>query len=135
MRSALLRAVALLVAVLLTGRLASAEGILHQLPADATGFVAIQDLAATSAKIERVTAIFKELTPGPLPAPLGMAQGITGIGPGLNESGDALLALMPGDDSPFAMRPFFLLPVSDYAAFAESIGGDTTGEILSLIHI
>lgn len=129
MRSAPLRTVALLVAFLLTGRLASAEGILDQLPADATWFVAIHNLAGTSAKIERVTAIFKELTPGPLPAPLAIAQGITGIGPGLNESGDALLALMPGEDSPFAMRPFFLLPVSDYAALAESIGGDTTGEI------
>jgi hypothetical protein len=129
MRLASLRTVALLSVCLLASQTANAAGILDQLPADATGFVAIHDLAATSAKIERVTAIFKELTPGPVPPPLAIAQGVTGIGPGLDESGDALLALMPGDDAPLPPRPLLLLPVSDYAALAESIGGDATGEI------
>ena len=119
-----------LVALLALGRLsAHGAGILDQLPADATGFVAVHNLSATSEKIERVTGIFKELTPGPLPAPLALAKGVTGIGPGLNEEGDALLAFLPSADAPFPPQPLLLLPVSDYAAFAESIGGDASGEI------
>lgn len=129
MQSVPVRAISLLSAYLLATQFVSAAGILDQLPPDATGFIAIHDLAAASTKIERVTAIFKELTPGPVPAPLAIARGVTGIGPGLDESGDALLALMPGDDAPLPPRPLLLLPVSDYAALAESIGGDATGEV------
>jgi hypothetical protein len=119
-----------LVALFVLGRIsAHGAGILDQLPADATGFVAVHNLAATSEKIERVTAIFKELTPGPLPAPLALAKGVTGIGPGLNEQGDSLLAFLPSADAPFPPQPLLLLPVSDYAALAESLGGDASGEI------
>ena len=74
----------LFVALFALGRLpAHGAGIFDQLPAEATGFVAVHNLSAASEKIERVTAIFKELTPGPLPAPLALAKGVTGIGPGL----------------------------------------------------
>lgn len=122
--------ISLLVALLVLGRLpAHGAGILDQLPADATGFVAVRNLSAASEKVERVTAIFKELTPGPLPAPLALAKGVTGIGPGLNEEGDALLAFLPSADAPFPPQPLLLLPVSDYAAFAESLSGDASGEI------
>jgi hypothetical protein len=123
------RALALAALFALTRVAAHGAGILDQLPADATGFVAVHNLSATSEKIERVTAIFKELTPGPLPAPLALAMGATGIGPGLNEAGDALLAFLPSDEAPFPPHPLLLIPVSDYTALAESLGGDAAGEI------
>lgn len=120
----------LFVALFALGRLpAHGAGIFDQLPAEATGFVAVHNLSAASEKVERVTAIFKELTPGPLPAPLALAKGVTGIGPGLNEAGDALLAFLPSAGAPFPPQPLMLLPVSDYAAFAEALGGDASGEI------
>ena len=108
---------------------ARAEGILEQLPSDATGFVAIRKLAATNEKMERVLAIFQEIAPGPLPGPLSLVKAATGIGPGVDEQGDALLVLLPGDNAPVPPRALLLLPVTDYAEFAESIGGDATGEI------
>src|SRR5688500_17296913 len=100
-----LRALALAALFALTRVAAYGAGILDQLPADATGFVAVHNLSATSAKIERVTAICQDLTPGALPAPLAMAMGATGIGPGLNEQGNALLAFLPSEESPFPPRP------------------------------
>jgi hypothetical protein len=108
---------------------AHGESILEQLPADATAFVVVHDLQSASEKIERVTTIFENVTPGRLPAPLALAMGATGIGPGLDVHGDALLVFMPGDDAPLSPQPLLLLPVSDYRALAETIGGDATGEI------
>lgn len=124
-----LRTLALVALFALTRVSAHGAGILDQLPADATGFVAVHNLSAASAKIERVTAIFQEVTPGLLPAPLALAMGATGIGPGLNEQGDALLAFLPSDEAPFPPQPLLLIPVNDYAALAESLGGDAAGEI------
>jgi hypothetical protein len=118
------------VLLLAAGRIAAqGQSILEQLPADATGFMAVHNLAAASEKIERITTLFKELTSEPLPAPLAIAMSATGVGPGLNQQGNALLALLPSDDAPLTPQPLLLIPVSDYAAFAESIGGDATGEI------
>lgn len=108
---------------------AQAEGILDQLPSDATGFVAVHKLATANEKIERVLAIFQNLAPGPMPGPLSLVKAATGVGPGVDEQGDALLALLPGEQSPFPPRPLLLLPVTDYAEFAGSLGGDATGEI------
>lgn len=117
------------VCCLLGALAARAEGILDQLPSDATGFVAIHKLAVANEKVERVLAIFQQVAPGPLPGPLSLVKAATGIGPGVNEQGDALLVLLPGDHEPVPPRPLLLLPVTDYAEFAESIGGDATGEI------
>jgi hypothetical protein len=118
-----------LLALIAVGQRSEAAGILEQLPADATGFVAIHRLSATSEKIERVLAIFQKLTPGPLPAPLAIAQAATGIGPGLDTQGNALLAVLPSDEAPFPPHFLLLLPTNDYAALADSLGGDATGEI------
>ena len=124
MRSLSLLTLALL-ALLSQGAVARGQGVLEQLPADATGFVVVHNLAATSEKIERVTTIFAELTSDPLT----IALGATGMGPGLDQEGDALLAILPSNDAPLAAQPLLLLPVTDYEAFAETIGGDLTGEL------
>lgn len=128
MRSLSLPTLALL-ALFSLSTVAQGQSVLEQLPADATGFVVVHNLAATSEKIERVTTIFAEFTSDPLPAPLTMALGATGMGPGLDQKGDALLAILPSNDAPLAAQPLLLLPVADYEAFAEAIGGDLTGEL------
>lgn len=117
------------VCCLLGALAARAEGILDQLPSDATGFVAVHKLATANEKIERVLAIFQDLTPGPMPGPLPLVKAATGIGLGVDEQGDALLALLPGGDDLLQPRPLLLVAVTDYAVFANSIGGDATGEI------
>jgi hypothetical protein len=106
-----------------------AEGVLDQAPPDAMGFAIVRNLAATDAKIQRVMKIFESLSEVHPPAPLAFIKTATGIGEGLNDNGDALIALLPGDADPMSPKPLLLVPVSDYAKFAESIGGDASGEI------
>lgn len=120
-----------LVAVLAFAPLAAlrAESVVDNLPDDSLGFVVIRDLAGFNAKVEKLTKIFRDVAPMPIPAPLSLAKAATGLGDGLNEQGDAMLALLMGDDGPAALMPLLLAPVSDYAAFAESVKGDAAGDI------
>ena len=106
-----------------------AEGVLDHVPPDAMGFATVRNLAGTDAKIQRVLKIFEGLPDMKLPAPLAFIKTATGLGEGLNEDGDALIALLPGDADPLSPKPMLLVPVSDYAKFAGSIGGDASGEI------
>jgi hypothetical protein len=106
-----------------------AESVVDHLPDDALGMVVIRDLAGFNAKVEKLTKIFQDVAPAPIPAPLPLAKAATGLGDGLNEQGDAMLALLMGDDGPTSPMPLLLAPVSDYAAFAESVKGDATGDI------
>ncbi|HEX6962217.1 MAG TPA: hypothetical protein VF175_10150, partial [Lacipirellula sp.] len=108
---------------------ARAEAILDRLPADTIGFAHVRNLAAASAKIERVARIFQEVSPTSIPAPLDMIKAATGLGAGIDEQGDALLALLPGEQGAADPRLLLLVAISDYAAFAQSISGDATGEI------
>ena len=128
MNTACLRSVAFSLIVLLIPR-AQAEPVANYLPENALGFVLIRNLAETNAKIERVTRIFEEVSPMRIPAPLPVLKAATGLGDGINEQGDALLALLPGVREAPNHRPLLLVPVSDYSAFAASIGGDASGEI------
>ncbi len=124
-----LRATVITALLLLPIGVVHAESVLDHVPDDTIGFVAIRNLAATNAKIEGVTKIFQEISPMPIPAPLPVLKAATGLGAGLNEQGDALLALLPGDDGVVTPRPLLIVAVSDYAAFAASINGDATGEV------
>jgi hypothetical protein len=128
MNIACLRNVAFSLVVLLVVRV-QAEPVTNYLPDNALGFVLIRNLAQANAKIERVTKIFAEVSPMPIPAPLPVLKAATGLGDGINEQGDALLALLPGVREAPNHRPLLLVPVSDYSAFAASIGGDASGEI------
>lgn len=106
-----------------------AESVVDHLPDDAMGMVVIRNLAGFNAKVEKFTKIFQDVSPMPIPAPLPLAKAATGLGDGLNEQGDAMLALLMGENGPAAPLPLLMAPVSDYAAFAESVKGDATGEI------
>lgn len=106
-----------------------AESVVDHLPDDAMGMVVVRNLSAFNAKVEKLTQIFQDVAPTPIPAPLPLAKAATGLGDGLNEQGDAMLALLMGDAGPAAPMPLLLAPVSDYAAFAESVKGDASGDI------
>jgi hypothetical protein len=121
---------ALFAALTLTSGLAArAESILDQLPEDAVGFALVRNLEAANAKVEKVAKIFQELAPQPIPGPLPLIKAATGLGAGINEQGDAMLALLPGGEGVAEPRPLLVVAVSDYSQFAESINGDATGEV------
>lgn len=123
------RAALLLLTALAPSVASRAEGVLDHLPQEAMGFAVVRNLAATNDKIVRLTNIFKELSEVAPPAPLMLVKAATGIGEGLNESGDALVALLSDSNSAAAPRPMMLIPVSDYAKFAASVSGDASGAV------
>lgn len=108
---------------------AHGEGIFDHVPADALGVVVVRNLAAADAKIQTLEQVFAGVTDAPLPAPLALFKAATGFGEGLDENGDALLALLVGDDERGDPKPMLLIPVSDYARFAAAIGADDSGEV------
>jgi hypothetical protein len=109
---------------------AQAESIIEHLPEDAIGFVTVRNLQAANAKAMNIAKMFQDLDPDPIPEPLKLVKAATGLGAGLNEQGDLLLAALPGANGPASMPlPMLLVPVSDYAAFAGSVNGDVSGEV------
>jgi hypothetical protein len=108
---------------------ARGEGIFDYVPADALGVVVVRDLAATDAKVRQLEEVFAGLSDVPLPAPLALFKAATGFGDGLDEDGDALLAMLIGDDERGDPKPMLLIPVTDYARFAAAIGADASGEV------
>jgi hypothetical protein len=104
---------------------AHAAGVLDHLPADALGFVHIQDLGTTNARVEGFMKLF-ELE---LPTPLQFVQVSLGMADGLNIAGDALWVTLPGTSEAPIPKPLFILPVADYEKLATSIKGDPSGEI------
>ena len=99
--------------------------VLDHLPDDALGFVRLNDLGTTDARVQN----FAQTLRVPIPAPLTFLQIATGLGEGINPDGDALLAFLPAEDPTQAPAPFLLIPVSDYARFVDPVEGDVSGEI------
>src|SRR5689334_20886172 len=111
---------------------ALAEAVTDHLPENAWGFIVVHNLQAANAKVEKLLTLFKELTPQPIPAPLQLVKATTGLGAGVNEQGDVMLVVLPGKEGQPTPTPVFVVPISDYAAFAESIKADATGEACSV---
>jgi hypothetical protein len=128
----MLRPLQRIVASVLLAALASgaahAESVLEYLPAETLGFAVVRNIEGANGKIEGVLKIFADLSDAPVPAPWPFIKGATGLGAGVNESGDALVAILGGGGSA-EIKPLILLAVDDYSQFAGSIGGDASGEI------
>jgi hypothetical protein len=104
--------------------LAPAAEILSLLPGDALSFAFVRDAQSTNDKIIQLINIYEE----GVPAPLDMVQAMTGLSEGLELNGDVLFALLPAGESEIP-APMFLLPVKDYAAFANTIQADASGAV------
>ena len=104
---------------------ASAGQITDHLPKDTLGFVAVHDLQSVDAKVTAFMQIFEV----PMPSPLTFLKIFTGMGEGIDQQGDLVVAILPADDGGWDFRPLVLLSVTDYAALAESVQADASGEI------
>jgi hypothetical protein len=107
--------------------------VFDQVPDTALGVAVVRNLAATDAKVQQVAQIFAGVVGDAPPAPLALAKATLRIGDGLNEQGDVVLAFLPGNEPTAAPKPLLLIPVSDYAKFAASVGGDDTGELTRVV--
>ena len=114
-----------LLALVLLPVAAFAQDALQRIPENALGFALIRNLTKTSEKLERLMEPFEIA----FPAPLTFAKIITGLDTGLDLSGDLVVALLPGEGTQSPVEPMVLLPISNYAKFAASLHGDTSGEI------
>jgi hypothetical protein len=123
------RPVAALALLALLALPARAAGILDQTPADALGVAVVRDLALTDERIQQVEHIFAEVTDAPLIGPLALVKAATGLGEGIDEHGDAAIALLAMDSAAPEPKPLIVVSVSDYAKFAASVSGDPSGEV------
>ncbi len=104
---------------------ALAEGITDYLPDDALGFVQVRNAQTANDKISKLMQLMEV----PIPPPLTFLKFSTGLGEGIDQQSDLVVALLPGEVGSLAFRPMVLLPMADYAAFAGSVQGDASGEI------
>lgn len=118
-------ATSLLVAAGAAVDVARASDPLNHIPADALGFIRVNRLAATDAKIQQLIGVFQV----PIPAPLSLLKLATGIDQGLDLQGDALVAFLPGDLAEDQPIPMLLIPTDDYPRLVEPFQGDPSGEI------
>lgn len=123
------RSVTVLLAMLALAVHARGEGILDHVPSDALGVAMVRNLAATDAKVQRVMQIFAEVSGMPPVAPWTMVRAMLDIGDGVDDAGDALLALLPADNFDGPPKPMLLIATSHYGEFAATVRGDASGEI------
>jgi len=124
-RTRCLSCLLILALLTLSPSIVRAEGALAQLPLDTLGFVHCNDLSQLDGKATQLAQEF-EL---PLPSLVGFAHMMTGIKQGIDLSGEVVFAMLSSGGPTAVPAPVLLLPVSDYAQFAESVSGDGTGEI------
>ncbi|MBN1853815.1 MAG: hypothetical protein JW829_13870 [Pirellulales bacterium] len=113
--------------IMVASTMAAADNVLSHIPKDAYGFLVIHNMESTSAKIEKILDQFN--------VPLSLLQLFiekTGLGEGINQKGDLLVALLPGKLEGNEPGPAILLPVTDYADLAKVTGADPAGGISSI---
>ena len=136
MKWAMRCAAAVMMLVLLPAPALQAQA-LKLVPSDALVVFRISNMDAVSKKIADFcgTAGLTQMNPD-LADPLGMWCKQMGIGPGLNRSGDMVMALM----DPAAVGGNYndallvLIPVSDYQAFIGNFPGSTTDGEITTFH-
>ena len=98
----------------------AAEDVYHAIPSDCWAFVAVNRIAETSAKVQKVG----QLVGAPPVGLLDLAKASAGVKKGLDETGSAALVVMPGKNRKNAddAAPVFLIPVADYKTFLASWG-------------
>lgn len=102
----------------------AADG-LEYLPSRTLIYVHVHKLSAADEKIAALCHLFDPH----LPSPWTTVKAVTRLSEGIDLDGSAVLAFLATSAPPVLPAPLVLLPVTDYATFAQSVGADTSGEI------
>jgi hypothetical protein len=107
--------------VLLAGGFAqAAEDLLSVIPEQSLGFVLVNRLAESDAKIQ---ALCRQMQL-PAPSPLSMLKAQAGIKQALDEKGSAAIVVMPGEEAGSRPAAVLFLPVTDYPQFIRQLKPD-----------
>jgi hypothetical protein len=103
-----------------------AADVLQEIPNDALGFVVVHKLGTVDAKIKTLSSDLRNNAF----SPLEFLKSAAGVQEGLDPNGDFLLAVYKDGNADTSELQFGVwLPVTDYAAFAKSIGATSTGGV------
>jgi hypothetical protein len=117
-RSSALATVTLMCLVLLAATVAqAAEDVLGVIPREALGFVLVNRLGETDAKIQ---ALGRQMEL-PVPSPLSMFKKKVGLQGVLDEKGSAAIVVMPGKEADSRPVALLFLPVTDYPQFLRQL--------------
>jgi len=98
----------------------AAEDLLDLIPGDALGFLVVNRLAETDAKIQQTA---QQMGLPPI-SPLTMFKTRDGIKGGVDEKRSAALVAMPAEDPGSKPAVLFVLPVSDFQKLIEPFEPD-----------
>jgi hypothetical protein len=118
-RCAFLAVVGVMATIMAALAAQAAEDVLKVIPRDALGFAAINRLAETDAKLQKLS----QQVQAPVPGLLAMLKERSGIEKGLDESGSAVIIFLPGSGDPAKpVAVVALVPVTDYQQFLTGLG-------------
>jgi hypothetical protein len=106
----------------------AATDVFQVIPSDALAFVAVNRIADTSGKIEKLA---KQLGGKPVKL-LDMLKEFTGDIKGLDDARGAALVVMPGKDAKDPLSRVLLVPVTDYKKFLGSWDAKPTEKIVEV---
>jgi len=112
-RRTLATATAMCLVLLAGGFAQAAEDLLSVIPEQSLGFVLVNRLAESDAKIQ---ALCRQMQL-PAPSPLNMLKAQAGIKQALDEKGSAAIVVMSGEEAGSPPAAVLFLPVADYPQF------------------
>ncbi len=124
--------VSLVAWLVMAATLLAAADPLTVIPDDTLGFAIIRDISEAN---DRAQALLQKMKI-PVPDPLTLAKGFTGVDMGLDEQGGIAMAAFPtGDDADATLSFVFFVPVTDYKEFIGQLQPDDANAAVTEITI
>jgi hypothetical protein len=101
---------------------------LRTVPADALGLIVVDDLEALDAKVGKALASLQL----PFAGPLAALQAVPGLSDCLDKKSPIVVALLKGSEPGENPVPVAYVPVADFEAFTELLGGEAEGNLVRL---
>lgn len=126
-----LAGVALGVASAWTSPAWAADEVLSVVPSDALGFVVVNRLGETDAKVQQLSQQMQV----PMPGPLALLKAKAELADGLDEEGSAAVLLMPGAEADANPIGIVVMPVGDYQALLDQYETEEVTDAITSLEI